>query len=277
MTVRSDGDGMASVSFRGVTTPGNFTVNVSVVNPADGATFTATAAVGVHGGTGDHEPNGDTGTAARLAFDRRVNGTIGASVDTSDVYRITSTTDGTVTATLAVPPSTSPVELALAFLSAAGAELQRITTTGGTRETAQSVPAGTAFVRIEAITGATPYALSATFVQAPVTVQSISPPAGGPGTTVLITGTGFSTDRTQNHVFFGEVAGKVVRRAHRPSSRRSFRRTPSMDRSRSWFEPAALLVRSSQPETAIRRPRSPSSAQPSGRSAFTRNLASSSI
>ncbi|HEY2431353.1 MAG TPA: S8 family serine peptidase, partial [Vicinamibacterales bacterium] len=125
-----------------------------------------------------------------------------------DVYELDSTTDGTAVVTVSTataPPDT----LALSFLSADGALLQRVALTSPSARATQAVTAGATYVQIDAGASVT-YTVAADFNQAPVVVQGVTPLNGGPGTPVVIAGRGFSTDATQNLVFFGGIAARIV-------------------------------------------------------------------
>jgi hypothetical protein len=69
------------------------------------------------------------------------------------------------------------------------------------------VSIGPAFVAIETTSGGGAYRLETTLAQADLTIASVQPQSGGPGTTVAIGGTGFTIDPARTVVLFGGVKG----------------------------------------------------------------------
>ena len=65
------------------------------------------------------------------------------------------------------------------------------------------------FVVVETLGADVDYSLRATVTQGPVTISSVAPLAGGPGTLVRIVGTGFSISQPSTRVMFGGVSGRV--------------------------------------------------------------------
>ncbi|HEY2435414.1 MAG TPA: Ig-like domain-containing protein, partial [Vicinamibacterales bacterium] len=127
-SVDSNVDGIASIALAPLEGRGSLTVTATVVNPADGKTLSASQVVQTASGAGDVEPNDTPAAASRLTFRHPVSGSLDGASDVRDVYELDSTTDGTAVVTVSTataPPDT----LALSFLSADGALLQRVALT----------------------------------------------------------------------------------------------------------------------------------------------------
>jgi hypothetical protein len=75
-----------------------------------------------------------------------------------------------------------------------------------------NVPTGGAFITLELDGAQEPvrYTLSARLDQGPVSIASIAPASGGPGTQVVITGSGFSVDPAATSVLFAGVRARIV-------------------------------------------------------------------
>jgi PKD repeat protein len=199
--------GIATSVLTGLTTPGTFTLIASVVSPLGGQTFSDTTTLIVGPGSGDNEPNNGTGNASRLSEGQTVSGTLDGATDTADTYRIDVTAEGTLTVTLTL--GTGATGVALVLRDANGVEIARFTPTGTSSTFAVPLTASGGFLSIEG-GGAVTYSLSSTFVQGNITVTSVAPLSGGPGTLVRIDGTGFSTDLEETLVRFGGVEGRVT-------------------------------------------------------------------
>ncbi|MGE5243270.1 MAG: S8 family serine peptidase [Betaproteobacteria bacterium] len=208
-TAQTDYDGIAAGILRGLHAPGTFTVQASVVNPADGTTLSAAATVTVERAGGDIEPNDTVAGAIPLAPDTPVSGNLGPG-DLVDVYATTSSTPGTLTAALTLPVDADPASLRVVFLAADGSELARTTPSSHRQNFRQDVAAGSAFVAVESTGPSAAYQLETRMLQGPIGIASVSPLSGGPGTPVAIVGTGFSLDPTETRVLFNGALAKVV-------------------------------------------------------------------
>jgi len=203
-------DGLALGRLTGLRTAGTFQITASIVHPSNGAIFADTTTLVVIPGSGDNEPNNDLVSAAPLGTSTTIHGTLGATADPRDTFRVETSTPGTLALTLDLPVGTTPGNVTVVLLAENGTELSRFTPTELTSLIPQDVAAGHAFVRLETTAGSLSYTLKSRFIQAPVTITSVNPASGGPGTLVTLMGTGFSRIPAENMVLFSTIAGKVM-------------------------------------------------------------------
>ena len=76
----------------------------------------------------------------------------------------------------------------VAFLSASGTELGRFGLTSRNAQIPQAIDGGVSFVSIETSGAAVSYELELRFVQKALSLTSVAPTSGGPGTAVVILG-----------------------------------------------------------------------------------------
>ena len=62
------------------------------------------------------------------------------------------------------------------------------------------MPAGAIFLIVEGIGGPLSYEIDTTIRQTSLVITSVTPTTGGPGTPVVVSGNGFSTDPDENLV-----------------------------------------------------------------------------
>ncbi len=177
------------------TSLGAISIVASVVNPLTGALLSSnTVATTLVKGTGDHEPNGDLDSASSLGVDRVVAGTLDAG-DRRDVFEVAVPADGTIIAAITLPPTLLPGSVTLVVLAASGTELGRFTPTAGSSETSHVVSGGAVVIVLESDGQSIAYELRVSVVQGDLTLLSVVPPNGGPGTTVTLTVRGSSAMR----------------------------------------------------------------------------------
>jgi hypothetical protein len=205
----TDYSGIAMAEISGFTNAGNRTVTATVLDPASGSALSDSKPLTVESGSGDNEPNNDFTNASRLGVKRLVQASVGDETDARDVYSVDHTTAGRLTIQVSSNTPFPFGQVTLAVHSGAGVELARSTLDGLEGELAVDVPEGRNFVTIEAGSSLS-YQIKQKFKQVPVNISSISPLAGGAGTPVTITGSGFSSALDENLVFFGGVPGKVI-------------------------------------------------------------------
>jgi hypothetical protein len=185
---------------------GQAMVTASVVDPASGLTRTATAAFALVAPTSDAEPNDTPSAASTLSQGQTSSGSVGGG-DARDTYRFDPGLAGRLELTLTID-SESSGNVVLIVRDASGQEIAR---RSGDGVLTLDLPAGAASITVESSSGgAVSYQLASRFLQADVAVQSVAPLSGGAGTLVTISGTGFSTQLTENQVFFADVAADVV-------------------------------------------------------------------
>lgn len=206
----SDLAGAAFVAFGPLTTAGTLALTASVVDPATGQTRSDSQTIDITPRTGDNEPNDDPASAPLLDDGRTTTGSITATTDTRDVYRLSTSSDGTVEITLDIGDLAAQGSVALIVRGANGEELARFTVSAGRTIRTITLPAGAASISVEALSGSATYSLSFTFQQVQPSITSVSPLGGPVGTTVTITGTGFSTASEAVLVLFNGVAGKLL-------------------------------------------------------------------
>ncbi len=204
------GDGLASTTLGGFTMPGQFTVTASVQDPATGVLRTDVEPIVVGPGTSDSEPNESDASASTLGEDRTVTGTLTAGSDARDTFRVDSSVGGTLNLKLQLVNGTSVNDVVIIVRDADGRELSRTTPTSVLTELSLAIPSGGAFVAIELAGQAAQYSVSAKVDQGPVIITSVVPTGGPAGTSVVISGSGFSGTSFENAVFFGAVRGKLV-------------------------------------------------------------------
>jgi hypothetical protein len=103
-----------------------------------------------------------------------------------------------------------PNTLAIVFLSASGAELERIPITAQRTRAERAAAAGSVLVAVDSAGPSAAYEIDTSFTQSSVTIDQVSPSSGGSGTLVSISGSGFSTDASDTIVLFGGIAGRTV-------------------------------------------------------------------
>jgi hypothetical protein len=209
VTAKTDYAGEAMARLNGLHTPGLLSVTASIVNPANGATIADAESLVVVRAGRDDEPNDTPATAPKLAKERKVAGTLGPA-DTRDMYRFEAPAPGTLTAVVQLLPSSDPRTVQVAFLSASGAEIGRFALTSMSTRVPQAIDGGVTFVSVEGNGAAIAYELELRFAQKALTLTSVTPTSGGPGTSVVIEGDGFTIDGSDAMVLFGDVPGKVV-------------------------------------------------------------------
>jgi PKD repeat protein len=205
----TNGEGLAAAALGGLTTPGQFTIEAAILDPQTGSVRRDAAQLEVRAGAGDQEPNGTSSAASRLVDAKPVTGAL-SPTDVNDVYRVDVPLASTVRLelTLAQPPPENV--FALVVRDAAGVEISRTAITQSETTIALPVLPGDFFAAIESAGGSTSYSLTLRTEQGPVAISSVTPSSGSPGTTVIITGTGFSSRLTDVVVTFGRVEGKVM-------------------------------------------------------------------
>jgi len=193
--------------------PGLHAIGFAILDPASGATRTDAEMLTVLAGTGDNEPNGDPAAASPLGAGRTVAGSLDAATDASDAFRLEAATDGTLTLTLTLAAGTPPAAVIVRVLDESGAEVAVFTPASVAETFTVAGASGRAIVVVEAAPGAgaaTTYELAASIEPDPLTIASVAPASGGPGTPVTIAGTGFSRVPAENLVLFGGVMARVV-------------------------------------------------------------------
>ncbi len=209
-TAVTDFEGRAAGLLTRFGSRGTFVVTASVVDPATGQTRSASADLVIEAGSGDGEPNDSLASAAPLDPERPVAGTIGAG-DASDSFRVAASTDGTLRVRLSLPPGTDLSRVMVVVRASDGSEIARVTPDAFESELSASLGAGAAFVSLESSAATLlAYALETSFAQGPVVVGGAVPGAGGPGTLVAVSGSGFSSRLDENVVLFGGIAGELV-------------------------------------------------------------------
>ena len=203
-------EGTASAELQSVAAGGNVGVTASVIDPATGATRTASASLTLAAVSGDNEPNGDPASASPLTDSQPVQGHVDANGDASDTFNIRIGADSVATITLTLDANAVLSGVTLVIRSASGQEIARITPTGATTQVQQPLPAGAASISVETSAGAFGYQLSVSTNQVDVTIAAVAPSSASAGTAVTITGTGFSTVADDTTVLFGGVEGKVL-------------------------------------------------------------------
>ncbi len=208
---RSDRDGRAFGRLTGLTAPGNVTVTARVIDPSTGTARSDAETLTVEAAGADAEPNDSPANAPALAVGRAaITGTLGNG-DTRDTFAAASRVPGTLTMRVALSGGVNPAVVRLLRLAADGSVLQAQPATGTVTEFPVAVGAGDAYLAVETLDGsAVTYAVELRFEQGPLTIASVTPLAGGPGTSVTITGSGFSTDPGDVRVLFGGVMGRVT-------------------------------------------------------------------
>jgi len=202
-------DGRAGFRIDDGARSGPVAISASVVDPSTGAPRTASASVTLLPAAGDLEGNDDPAHAASLPPERKVNGTVGGNGDTHDMFKVDSGLEGALEISLRLPPDTSATAVTVVVRDANGNELGRFTPTGAGSQTVPIVP-GAAFIDVIGNGVPVQYSLSARVVQADVSIGSVSPMAGPPGTTVTIAGSGFSTRPAENLVLFSGMPADVL-------------------------------------------------------------------
>lgn len=208
---RSNRDGYAFARLAGFTTAGRVSVTAQVVDPATGTPRTDAETLTVEVAGADAEPNDLPAQAVALAIGRAaIAGTLGNG-DTRDTFSAATRVPGTLTMRVALSGGTDPASVRLLRLAGDGSVLQAQPATGTVTELPMAVDAGDAYLAVETVDGsAVSYAIELRFVQGPLTIASVTPLAGGPGTSVTITGSGFSTDPDDVRVLFGGAMGRVT-------------------------------------------------------------------
>ncbi len=207
-TARTDRDGTAIARLFGLRTPGTFIVTASVTNPTGNALFTDSELLVVERRGSDGEPNDTVAAAVPATLARPVSGQLGGG-DLRDLYRLGPKVGGTLSLSVVLSPETDPASVRLVVLSVSGAELASLRPP--TRNARLQVPvgAGDVVVGIESSGPPVGYVLTSRLIQGPISVTAVTPTAGGPGTLVRITGTGFTTDAAVTRVLFGGAVGRV--------------------------------------------------------------------
>jgi PKD repeat protein len=204
----SNGDGVASGTLSGFTVAGQFAVTASVIDPATGLARTDEEPVVVQPGTSDAEPNDTDSSASPLGSGLSVSGQLAPGSDLRDVFHVASSVDATLTLSLHIVSGTAS-DLTIVIRDASGQELSRTTPTGVETELSITIP-GAAFVSLELAGQAVQYRLSSALEQTPPTIATVVPATAPPGTTVIISGTGFSRLSNENAVFFAGVRAKLI-------------------------------------------------------------------
>ena len=205
----TDYSGLALGRFRDVGA-GSTNVAASVVDPSSNVARTDSESITVVARTADAEPNDSLGAAIPSRLRQQIQGTLGAG-DSRDYFRFETTTAGTVVAVLRIAAAARPADFLVRFLTVDGQEIGRATPAGPSNQLRQAIGVGPGVIEVAAVgaTGAA-YPLEIRLEQAPVTIASVSPPAGPPGTVVTIAGSGFSIEPGRNVVLFGKVRGTVI-------------------------------------------------------------------
>jgi PKD repeat protein len=204
----TDRDGRVAATLTGLTTPGLVQVTASVQDPATGQLRTDAKTLTVLPVDGDVEPNGTTESAVALSGGSTVQGSLTTASDALDTFRIDSTTGGVLQVDLSALSGSSLSDLVVVVRDSAGNELSRVVPTDA--GVVIQIPDGGAFITIQLTGQAAAYSLRTRVEQAPVTITAVAPSTGSAGTSVVITGTGFSAQLFQNAVMFGSVRGKLV-------------------------------------------------------------------
>ncbi len=205
----TDFDGVARVRVMRLVA-GSTTLRATVVNPTGGATLEATTPLVVEEAGVDAEPNDTVAAATPVSLDLPVGGRLGNG-DARDVFRLETPLAGAVVTTVQLGPTTSPADVRILFLDAGGSELLRVTPSSRVERVRQPVAAGAVFLAVEAVgDAAVEYQVTSRLDQGPVSVTTVQPASGGPGTAVAIGGTGFGDDVARVRVLFGGIPGQVT-------------------------------------------------------------------
>jgi subtilisin family serine protease len=209
-TQTTDLSGVVAIRLDRTSAPGSVSVTASIVDPATANVRSDSRLFLIAPGTGDVEPNDSPTSAAPLRAGRATSGSVNASTDRQDTYVLDTAVGGALEIDLRLGDNDTPQNVVIVIRDANGQELARITPTARVEKVAVPVTAGAARISVESLNGAVQYQLTATVVQGDVTVGTIAPMSGPPGTLLTIDGSGFSPQLRENQVFFSGIPAEVV-------------------------------------------------------------------
>jgi hypothetical protein len=208
-TVHTDVSGAAVIRLDRDAEVGSIGVTAAVTDPASGAVRSDSRSFVIAAATGDVEPN-DPASPAPLSAGRTAAGSVDPVGDPQDTYVFESTFGGTLQLDLRFAGDPGGSQLVIVIRDQEGRELARIGPTDRRQKLVVPILPGAARITVEGLAGTARYALTATVVQAPVSVGAVTPMGGPPGTLVTIDGGGFSSRLADNQVFFSGIPGEVV-------------------------------------------------------------------
>ena len=208
-TVHTDLSGTAAIRLDRGSAVGSIDVTAAIADPASGALRSDHRTFVIAAATGDVEPN-DPASPARLGSGRTATGSVDPAGDQQDTYVFESTFAGTLQLDLRFVSDPGGSRLIVVIRDQDGRELARVGPIDRRQKLTVPILPGAARITVEGVAGTARYVLTATLVQAPVSVGAIAPMGGPPGTLVTIDGGGFSPRLADNQVFFSGIPGEVV-------------------------------------------------------------------